>query len=184
MTATCSEEGPDRTAPHLTRIRNSAVYRSIRGAVEGEPRDTEHFEALWTDVDMPAEFFPQQESRAALDTINWAEIDEEVSVAKPIEFFHASEREFARMLDARDISWRYKPRTFTVEWDEGGNFVDCFTPDFFLPANETYIVLIAPDRSTSGAKARKVKMLRHQHPEIRIEIFHPSHSHDIVEAVS
>lgn len=125
-----------------------------------------------------------QESRAALDTIDWAQIEEEVRTARPIEFAHACEEEFARLLDAREVSWQYKPRTFAVEWDEEGNFVDCFTPDFFLPGNETYIVLIAPDRSASNAKTRKVKLLRRQHPEIRIEFFHSAHSHDIVETVS
>ena len=117
------------------------------------------------------------ESRAALDTIDWAPIEEEVRTARPIEFAQACEEEFARMLDAREISWQYKPRTFAVEWDEEGNFVDCFTPDFFLPANEMYIVLIAPDRSASTAKTRKVKLLRRQHPEIRIELYPSVQSH-------
>ena len=185
MTAIYSKEGPDKAAPlHLTWIRNAAVYRGARDSDEGEPRDTEYFEALWMAAEMPAELLPPQESRAALGTIDWAQIEEEVRTAKPIEFDHACEEEFARMLDAREISWQYKPRTFAVEWDEEGNFVDCFTPDFLLPANETYIVLISPDRGASNAKTRKVKLLRRQHPEIRIELFHSAHSHHIVETVS
>jgi len=185
MTATYSEEGPDKAAPlHLTWIRNSAVYRGARDSAEGEPRDTEYFEAPLMAVEMRAELLPPRESRAAFDTIDWAEIEEGVRTPRPIEFAHACEEEFARMLDAREISWQYKPRTFAVEWDEEGNFVDCFTPDFFLPANETYIVLISPDRGASNAKTRKVKLLRRQHPEIRIELFHSAHSRDIVETVS
>lgn len=185
MTATYSKEGPDKAAPlNLTWIRNADVYRGTRDSAEGEPRDTEYFEALWMAVEMPAEFLPPEDSRAALDPIDWAQIEEEVRTVGPIEFAHACEEEFARMLDARDISWQYKPRTFAVEWDEEGNFVDCFTPDFFLPANETYIVLISPDRSASSAKTRKVKLLRRQHPEIRIELFHSAQSHDIVSTVS
>jgi hypothetical protein len=110
-------------------------------------------------------------SGAQLDTPNLLGIDEEVCAAQPIEFAHPSEEEFARLLDARNIQWKYKPRTFAVEWDEDGNFVDCFTPDFHLVANETYIALIAPDRSESNAKTRNVRLLRQQHPEIRVEVF-------------
>ena len=187
MTATYSKEGPDKAAPlHLTRIRNVAVYRGARDSDEGEPRDTEYFEALSMAVEMPAELLPPREPRAALDTIDWAEIEEEVRTPRPIEFDQACEEEFARMLDARNVSWQYKARTFAVEWDDEGNFVDCFTPDFYLPANETYISLIAPEPSVSNGKTRKVKLLRRQHPEIRIELFHSAHSHahDIVPTVS
>lgn len=185
MTATYSKEGPDKAAPlHLTWIRNADVYRGARDSAEGEPRDTEYFEALWMAVEMPAELLPPQEPRAALDTIDWARIDEEVCTPRPIEFAHECEEEFAHMLDARNVSWQYKARTFAVEWDDEGNFVDCFTPDFYLPANETYIALIAPEPNVSNGKTRKVRLLRRQHPEIRIELFHSAHSHDIVPTVS
>lgn len=110
--------------------------------------------------------------RHTLDTLDSSEIVEDaVCTARPIEFAHACEEEFARMLDAREVSWQYKPRTFAVEWDEEGNFVDCFTPDFYLPANGMYIALIAPDRKASNAKTRHLKLLRRQRPEIRIELF-------------
>jgi hypothetical protein len=102
----------------------------------------------------------------------------EICAGDPIEFALASEQEFARMLDAEDISWHYKPRTFAVEWDDDGNFVDCFTPDFYLSASETYIALIATDSSESKLKIRSVNLLRRQHPKIRIEILYsPYRSH-------
>jgi len=184
MTATCSEDGPDKTAPlHVTLIRNSAFYGGIRDSVEGEPRDSEYFEARWTKVDTPAQLLPSHECRLASSTIDWPEIEEEFRAARPIEFGHECEKEFARILTAREISWQYKPRTFAVEWDKEGNFVDCFTPDFFLPANDMYIVLIAPDRSGSNAKTRNVKLLRRQHPEIRIELFDSARSHHQAETV-
>lgn len=135
-------------------------------------------------VEMPAELLLPQQPRAGLDTIAWTEIEQEVRTPRPIEFAHACEEDFARMLDAREVLWQYKPRTFAVEWDEEGNFLDCFTPDFFLPSNETYIVLIAPDWSTSTAKTRKVRLLRRHHPEIRIELVHSAHARDTVGTVS
>jgi len=173
MTATYSEEGLDKTAPlDLTRIRNSAINR-----------ESKYIEASWTHLETPAEALPSPDTCVALDAIDWAEIDEESSVTTHIEFLHASETEFARMLDARDITWRYKPRTFAVEWDEEGNFIDCFTPDFFLPDYEMYVVLIAPYRSVPDGKTKRVKLLRRQHPEIRIEVLDSAHTHCRFETV-
>jgi hypothetical protein len=177
MTAIYSEERPDQAAPfHPGATGNSAAYCAKREAWEWadhEQRRSEHLETPWTALEAPRELLPGRKFFAALDTLDSLEIVEDaVCAARPIEFAHACEEEFARMLDAREISWQYKPRTFAVEWDQEGNFVDCFTPDFYLPANGVYIALIAPDRSASNAKTRHVKMLRRQHPEIRIELFH------------
>ena len=108
----------------------------------------------------------------ASDPNGWAGIDNELFALDQVEFLYASEREFARLLDAQDISWHYKSRTFAVEWDDEGNFVDCFTPDFYLSASETYIALIAADCHESNQKIRSVNLLRRQHPEIRIEVLH------------
>jgi hypothetical protein len=104
------------------------------------------------------------------DQTDWPTTDEEACVALPVEFAYSWEEEFARMLDEYEISWQYKPRTFAVEWDEEGNFVDSFTPDFYLPVSDVFVELAAPDCSASVAKARKVRLLRQQHPEITIEL--------------
>lgn len=95
---------------------------------------------------------------------------ERLSLARPFEFDYAFEKEFARTLDQRDIPWRYKARTFAVEWDEDGNFIDSFTPSFFLPARELYIELVAPECRLSNERVRKARLLRRQHPAIRIEV--------------
>ena len=89
---------------------------------------------------------------------------------KPLEFAYCWEEEFARMLDLHQISWQYKHRTFAVEWDEAGSFADCFTPDFYIPAFDTYVELVAAGCGALGAKARKVRLLRQLHPDIRIEL--------------
>ena len=105
-----------------------------------------------------------------MDQTEWLTTDEEAGVAFPVEFAYSWEEEFARTLDEYEISWQYKPRTFAVEWDEEGNFVDSFTPDFYLPARDVFVELAAPDCSASGAKVRKVRLLRQQYPEVLIEL--------------
>ena len=40
-----------------------------------------------------------------------------------VRFAHASERQFAQLLDFYRIEWEYEPTTFDLEWDEEGNVV-------------------------------------------------------------
>lgn len=92
--------------------------------------------------------------------------------AESIEFADDFEQEFARRLDERGIAWQYKPRTFAVEWDEDGNFIDSFTPSFFLPASDLYLELVAPDGRVFIEKVRKASLLRQQYPTTTIEVVH------------
>ena len=101
-----------------------------------------------------------------------------------IEFTDSSESEFARSLDARNIRWRYKPRTFAVEWDDEGNFVDCFTPSFYLPERRMFIALATSDGRTSNNTGRMVKLLRMQHPKVRIELVACGNASALLEKVS
>jgi hypothetical protein len=101
-----------------------------------------------------------------------------------IEFSDSTESDFARSLDARNIRWRYKPRTFAVEWDDEGNFVDCFTPSFYLPDRRMFIALAAADGRTSNNTGRMVKLLRQQHPKIRIELVVGGNASALLEKVS
>jgi hypothetical protein len=102
-------------------------------------------------------------------------------LSRSFEFDYAVEEEFARMLDLRDIPWQYKPRTFAVEWDDDGTFIDSFTPSFFLPARDLYIELVVPDCRLSNERARKARLLRQQHPAIRIEVVPGAHHCQAVE---
>ena len=47
-----------------------------------------------------------------------------------VNFAHASERQFAQLLDFYQIEWEYEPRSFDLEWDKQGNVVQRFTTDF------------------------------------------------------
>jgi hypothetical protein len=85
------------------------------------------------------------------------------------EFAHAWEEDFANALNNHRVAWNYKPRTFAVEWDEEGNFVDSFTPDFYLPFFNLFVQLVPRGHRETGSAARKVRLLRQQYPSIRIE---------------
>jgi len=107
----------------------------------------------------------------------WLLNSERPGLATSIEFDYDVEQEFARNLDQHSIPWQYKPRTFAVEWDEDGNFIDSFTPSFFLPARELYLEITAPDCRLFIEKARKARLLRLQYPAIRIEVLRAERSY-------
>lgn len=108
-------------------------------------------------------------SSAALDRFDRARLNGDICTLWSVEFANESDEEFARTLEAHQILWRYKPRTFAVEWDEQGNFVDSFSPGFYLPAQDRYFEVAAPDCRVS-AIARKVRLLRQQYSLIKIDL--------------
>jgi phosphatidate phosphatase APP1 len=103
------------------------------------------------------------------DQIKWSS-DRDLNSEGPVDFVYTWEEAFARTLDQHGILWQYKYRTFAVEWDDEGNFVDSFTPDFYLPLFDLYVELIVPNHDEAGAKAKKVRLLRQQRPGLRIEL--------------
>jgi len=89
-----------------------------------------------------------------------------------VPFAHASERQFARLLDFYQIEWEYEPRSFDLEWDPLGAVIQRFTPDFYLPAYDLYIEITTLNQKLVTKKNRKVRRLREQYPEIRCKIFY------------
>ena len=87
-------------------------------------------------------------------------------------FAHASERQFARLLDFYQIEWAYEPRSFDLEWDTQGNITQRFTPDFYLPAYDLYIEITTLNQKLVTKKNRKVRRLRETYPEINCKIFY------------
>ena len=87
-------------------------------------------------------------------------------------FAHASERQFARLLDFYEIGWAYEPRSFDIEWDSEGSVTQRFTPDFFLPEFDLYIEITTLNQKLVTKKNRKVRLLRERYPEIRCKIFY------------
>src|SRR3990170_4121913 len=87
-------------------------------------------------------------------------------------FAHPSEEEFARILDFYQIEWQYEPRTFLLSAAEDGKPLECFTPDFFLPAFDLYIELTTLKQSLVTKKNRKRRRLRELYPGVNIKLFY------------
>jgi len=88
------------------------------------------------------------------------------------DFAHASERDFARLLDFYDIEWEYEPRAFAVEWDGDGVPVKWFRPDFHLPEEDLYIEITTMNQKLVTKKNRKVRQLRQLYPDVKCKIFY------------
>jgi bifunctional protein TilS/HprT len=89
-----------------------------------------------------------------------------------VSFAHASERQFARLLDFYQIEWEYEPTSFDLGWDAAGNVIQRFTPDFYLPAYDLYIEITTLNQKLVTKKNRKVRRLRELYPDVRCKIFY------------
>jgi len=89
-----------------------------------------------------------------------------------VQFAHASERQFAQLLDFYQIEWEYEPRSFDLEWDKDGNVTQRFTPDFHLPAYDLYIEITTLNQKLVTKKNRKIRRLREHYPEVNCKIFY------------
>jgi len=87
-------------------------------------------------------------------------------------FAHASERQFAKLLDFYQIAWDYEPTSFPIAFDREGHPVQRFTPDFYLPEFDLYIEITTLNQKLVTKKNRKVRRLRERYPEIRCKIFY------------
>jgi hypothetical protein len=89
-----------------------------------------------------------------------------------VAFAHASERQFAQLLDFYQIDWEYEPTSFDLEWDRDGNVVQRFTPDFYLPQYDLYIEITTLNQRLVTKKNRKVRRLRELYPGTNCKIFY------------
>ncbi len=92
--------------------------------------------------------------------------------ADRVDFAHESERQFAKLLDFYDVDWEYEPREFAIEWDDDGEPVRFFRPDFYLPAEDQYIEITTMNQKLVTKKNKKIKLLRAAYPDITIKIFY------------
>ena len=99
---------------------------------------------------------------------------EDVKTHLDTRFAHPSEEEFARILDFYQILWEYEPRTFELRWDENGNLLEAFSPDFYLPEQDLYIELTTMDQRLITKKNRKLRQLRELYPDINIKLLNRS----------
>ncbi|NLS76249.1 MAG: hypothetical protein GXY76_03215 [Chloroflexi bacterium] len=92
----------------------------------------------------------------------------EVKQAKA--FAHPSEEEFSHILDFYQIGWQYEPTTFPLRWDEAGEVVESFSPDFYLPEYNLYIELTTLRQKLITRKHRKIRRLRELYPEVQLKL--------------
>ena len=88
-----------------------------------------------------------------------------------IDFHHASEAEFARLLNYYGIEWEYEPHQFALQWRDGKP-IEMFTPDFYLTEFDVYIELTTMRQSLVRRKNRKLRLLRALYPEINIKLLY------------
>jgi hypothetical protein len=101
-----------------------------------------------------------------------AELAAEPLLSDTVRFAHASERQFAKLLDFYQIAWAYEPTSFPIAWDRDGEPTQRFTPDFYLPEFDLYIEITTLNQKLVTKKNRKVRRLRERYPEIRCKIFY------------
>ncbi len=87
-------------------------------------------------------------------------------------FAHASEAEFARILDFYAVRWEYEPHVFPILWNLDGAVVESFSPDFHLPDFDTYLELTTLRQPLVRKKNRKLRRLRELYPDIRIKLLY------------
>ncbi len=87
-------------------------------------------------------------------------------------FAHASEAEFARILEFYQVAWEYEPQVFPILWDLDGNVLESFAPDFYLPELDLFVELTTLQQRLVRKKNRKVRRLRELYPDIRIKLFY------------
>ena len=92
--------------------------------------------------------------------------------SQTLRFAHASERQFAQLLEFYGIEWEYEPTSFDIEWDRDGRVLQRFTPDFFLSEYDLYIEITTLSQKLVTKKNRKVRRLRERYPEITCKIFY------------
>lgn len=96
------------------------------------------------------------------------------------QFAHPSELFFSRLMDFYGIRWEYEPRTFPLRFNEEGNILEAFSPDFYLPDSDLYVELTTMKQSLVTRKNRKVRMLRERYPEIKIQLLYQKDLEDLI----
>ena len=97
-----------------------------------------------------------------------------------VKFIHPAEEVFARILDFYGIEWQYEPQTFSLQWDEAGNVIEAFTPDFYLPQQNLFLELTTLRPKLSTNKNRKLRLMYELYPEIHIKLLKRRELHQLM----
>ena len=96
-----------------------------------------------------------------------------------VRFAHASEGEFAGILDFYGVRWEYEPRSFPLR-SEGDQVREMFTPDFYLPDLDLYVELTTLRQSLVTEKNRKLRRLRELFPDVNIRLLYRKDYHRLL----
>ena len=134
-------------------------------------------------IEIPAALLPELKRAVAVLEENFGDDDEPDQHAQHhlVTFAHESEAEFARILDFYHIAWQYEPRTFAIEWDQEGNVVGSFTPDFYLTDHDLYIELTTARQTLVTKKNRKVRRLREVYPDVNVKVLYASDYQKLID---
>jgi len=92
--------------------------------------------------------------------------------AGPITFSHPAEAAFAQILDFYQMKWEYEPVTFPLEWDEEGNVLVAFSPDFYLIDDDMYVELTTMKQNLVTKKNRKLRLLQELYPGVKCKLMY------------
>lgn len=97
---------------------------------------------------------------------------ENLPLSSKVKFANKSEEEFAKLLTFYRISWEYEPKIFPLEWDNEGQVVEAFAPDFYLPEFDLYIELTVQKPKLMSEKLRKIRKLKELYPSVNIKLLY------------
>ena len=95
-------------------------------------------------------------------------------------FVHPAEEVFAKILDFYGLEWQYEPRTFPLEWNEQGQVVEAFAPDFYLPDQDMYIELTTLRPKLANFKNRRIRRMQELYPEVHIKLIKRREMRDLM----
>ena len=96
-------------------------------------------------------------------------------------FAHPSEKAFAQLLNLYRIDWSYEPLEFPIAWNDAGEPVRAFRPDFYLREHKLFIELTVLEQRLVTKKNRKVRLFRALYPEVELLVVYRRDFHALLE---
>jgi len=95
-------------------------------------------------------------------------------------FAHPSEKTFSAFLSLYGHKWEYEPIEFALAWNENGQPIRGFRPDFYLPELNVFIELTVLEQRLVTKKNAKIRAFRALYPEVELLVVYQKDFNDIV----
>ena len=82
----------------------------------------------------------------------------------------SAEEFFAALLQYYGLEFEYEPKTFVFERHSDGLPASAFTPDFYVPAWDTYVEITVQNGEFMWRKNRKVRKMKEYFPHVNVEL--------------